>query len=432
MGGPKLILRNAHVVDIEQGTAGLPMDVLIEGQRIISMHQAMDYAVGQQDLDCSEKYLIPGLFDCHTHLAFLTTEKKNDLARDLGDFVHRGVLYARDVGGPISILHDMHRRISEGELIGPRIFYTGPMLESSPLYWEHFNEQLPDFTVAVDTRDDVLRLFPALVDGGAHMVKTFNHISLPLYRHLIEVAREYSLRVVHDPGSPLFNWVPIDTAIELGVKSIEHAKAPWPFVLEDNLRKRHDAVTGRDVSSEERMEVMLNVADAGIEGISDERLTSLADMMRDHEVFLCPTLNVFNEWKRSESDNGEKQETASEQDPHMQLRKRMRTAMEAMSYYFVETLSGRGVRMFLGTDGFSAKAVPEEMRNMRKAGVSAIEILRGATIYPAKWLGIDDRIGSIAPGKAADIVVLDADPLQDITNIEAITAVIQDGLVAGG
>jgi len=140
---------------------------------------------------------------------------------------------------------------------------------------------------------------------------------------------------------------------------------------------------------------------------------------------------VFNEGKKSESDDEEGQEKNGEPDPKVHLRKAMRAVMEEVSYYFISALSEYGVRMFLGTDGFSAKAVFEEMRNMKKAGVSMIEILRGATIYPAQWLGVDNQFGSIEPGKTADIVILDADPLQDIENLGAITAVIQDGLIKG-
>lgn len=421
-----IVLRNAHVVDVALGTTSAPIDILIEGQRIITIRDAIGNAIGDQDRDCSGKYLIPGLFDCHTHIAFLTTPEENNLATALREFVDRGVLYVRDVGGPIDVLNDMHRRISEKKLNGPRIFYTGPMLESSPLYWERFNEQLTDFTVAVDTEEDIRRLLPALAEHGACMVKTFNHIPLALYRRLLDVARQYSLRVVHDPGSPLFNWVPIDKAIELGVTSIEHAKAPWPFVLEDRLRKRHNAIIESDAGPEDRTKVMMDVANAGRDGISDERLETLAAMMRENEVFLCPTLNVFNEWKKSES-----KEEKSEPDPEEHVRKRMRAAMEDVSYYFIDTLSRHGVHMFLGTDGFSAKANSEEMSNMRRAGISTIEILRGATIYPAKWLGVDNQIGSIEPGKTADIVILDADPLHDIQNVEAVSAVIQGGRFVG-
>ena len=106
----------------------------------------------------------------------------------------------------------MSRSISAGELKGPEIFFTGPMLEKSPMHWAEFNEELPGFTVAIDSAGDVDRILQELVDNGAGMVKTFNRIDRNVYAHLVETARKHSLRIVHDPGMPLFHSIPMDWA----------------------------------------------------------------------------------------------------------------------------------------------------------------------------------------------------------------------------
>ena len=353
------------------------------------------------------------------------------LTHELSEFVRRGVLHVRDVGGPIGVISEMNRKIASGELPGPEIFYTGPMLESSPLRWEHINEELPGFSVAVNNEEDVRSLLPDLVEQGASMVKTFNHIAPPLYRYLLKVACCCSLKVVHDPGSPLFSWVPMDLAIELGVKSIEHAKAPWPFVLRDDLREKHDAVRGQGTDRDEQMQIMLQVIEAGISGVSEERLQDLANLMVDQEAYLCPTLHVFEMWKKQSSNAAEAQETDSADDTQAIVRKRMMAAMEEVSSYFVGKLAEYGVRMLVGQDDISAEATFEEMKLMKKSGVSDIEILRGATVYPAQWLGVDDRLGSVEPGKAADLVVLDANPIENIANIGKISMVIHRGMIVG-
>ncbi len=262
------------------------------------------------------------------------------------------------------------------------------------------------------------------------MIKTFMHIALPVYRRLLEVARECSLKVVHDPGGALFNWVPIDKAVELGVTSIEHAKAPWPFVLEDGLRKRQDALTGRGANREEQLKVFSDAADAGLDGVSEERLHALADIMLEHDAFLCPTLHIFEAWRKQKLEAAEAAGGEAEaEDPVAEVKRRGLVAVEVLSYHFVGALAGDGVGMLLGSDSASAAATIEETECMHKAGISEADILRAATIYPARWLGVEDRLGSIEPGKVADVVVLEGNPLEDIRNVGAVAAVVQGGAV---
>ncbi len=420
-----LLLQNVSVFDTSAGSMSPPQDVLIEGEKIVAIRPTGSKLKAAESIDCSGKYVIPGLCDSHTHLSFLTSQGEDSMETALAEFVQRGVLYVRDVGGPIDVISRMKSRITAGQLVGPEIFFTGPMFESAPLHWADFNKALPGFTVALDTKEDVDTLLPELAGKGARLMKTFNNIKSDLYPYIVEIARKNHLKIVHDPGGPLFNWVPIHAALEQGVTTIEHAKAPWPYVLKDEYRKEHDALIGPDADPMQQAEFTAQMAALGLDGISEKRLKDLSDLMIVNDAVLCPTLRVFKAMEaemRAEKTKGELPE-------EQKARQKILLGMNVVSDHFVKKLSEYGVEMLVGQDDVEPVGTLEEMVFMKEAGVTELEVLRGATIYAAEWLEVDDKYGSVEPGKIADLVVLTSNPLDDITHVYDVFMVIQHGEV---
>jgi imidazolonepropionase-like amidohydrolase len=427
----RILLVNIQIFDVNTGTMNPPQDILIDKGRFAEIGH-INSAKNAESIDCTGMYAIPGLFDCHTHLAELITTGEDSLKMQLKGFVTHGVLQARDVGGPIDVLSKMSGRIAVGELVGPEMFYTGPMLESGTLTWGDRNEELPGFTVAIDSARDVDSLLPTLARQGACMIKTFNKIDQQLYRHLVEVAQRCSLKIVHDPGEPLFNWVPMDVALDMGVTSIEHAKAPWPVVLKDSLREVHDKLTGPDANPLARMSLMVEIAQLGIESVSLERLKELAEKMRVKGAYLCPTLNVLANLDDVGIEQIKAQMGVDSVPPQVLEMIRMQTkAMGDVSRLFVREFAKDSVAMLVGQDGDDPTATLSEMKTLQENGVTPAEIIRGATIYPAKWLGVDGRLGSIAVGKQANLVIVRKDPLTDIGNLDSISIIVQNGRIIG-
>jgi hypothetical protein len=264
------------------------------------------------------------------------------------------------------------------------------------------------------------------------MIKTFNKFDKDVYRHLVRVADSLSLRIVHDPGTPLFHRIPMDEAIELGVTSIEHAKAPWPAVLRDDLKREHDSLLSAEPDPTAKRMFMMKVAGMGVGSVSAERLHRLGRRMVEKGAYLCPTLEVFASMEEAAIQQTKDQQGIEEIPPPMlEMIKQMTHSMEEVGTYFVRELASDGVKMLVGQDGVDPAGTISEMRRLQACGLAPVEILRGATLYPAMWLGIEGSTGTIAAGRTADIVILDANPLDEIGNIVSVSQVILKGSVVG-
>ncbi|MFC2165960.1 amidohydrolase family protein [Acidobacteriota bacterium] len=419
-----LILKNVQVLDVYKGKMSSPQNILIEGDRIKSVGPDIDFSQeGIQQIECAGKFAVPGLFDCHTHLAFLTTMGKTTLKSVLAKFVHNGVTQVRDVGGPITVLHDLSQATSSGEMLGPEFFYTGPMLEKPPLNWEEHNKILPGFTVPVDSKEEVDRIIPELIAGGAQLVKTFNKFDLDVYEYLLVQARKHSLRVVHDPGRPMFQSVPMDKAIDLGITSIEYAMALWSVSLKDELKDEHDRILAEGDNEPARKTFMAKLTKLGLDSVSTDKLEKIIDKMLANDVYSCPTLYVIELMARQSLPKDTPKEESEQ-------RKKFFSVLMEVGPYFVGEMAKRKVKILVGQDNMNPMGTLVEMRLLSDCGMDESEVIKGATLYPARWLGEEDRLGSITPGKQANISIVDKNPLEDIKNIRNPYMVIKNGKIA--
>ncbi len=426
-------MKNINLYDVENGTFRNSVDILIEDGLIKEVGRA-DY--GKEDnltqIDCSHKFAVPGLFECHAHLALLTSqdsETKKQIMTDFGtikddelekqvlkEFLAKGITQIRDVGGPIKNLRNLKDRVSNGEFSGPDIFYAGPMLEKSPLVWEGHNKALPGFTVAVNSKQDAKNIIQQISSEGASLVKTFNKFDVDVFKYLVGEAKEHNLPVTHDPGTTLFQSIPMDMGIDFGIKCFEHGKAPWPIVLKDDLKSEHDNLI--DADPEDKEAFRKKVFSLGPESVSPGKLQQLIDKMLQNNVYFCTTLHAFKymQARQSEELNKEMLDNAE--------------VLDKMQYFFTKEMIKQNVKILVGQDGLMPEFTFDEMQYLKQLGLSESEIIKGATIYPAEWLGIAEQLGSVSPGKRASILILNENPLEDIENIKTTHVVLQDGKIA--
>ena len=406
-----LLLEHVGVFDAARGTFSAPTDVLIRGNRIAAIGEVRAPASGLTRIDAAGRYAIPGLWDSHVHFSFLKSAGDSTVAATLEAFVRNGVTSVRDVGGPLDTIAAISRATERGSIVGPRVYFSGPMLSKAPLdeMMASINREIPGHALAVASPADVDSILDRLVAAGATMTKAFENWDPTLFRHYVAAARARRLRVVLDPGSPIMNPIPIDTALATGVSSVEHAQAVWRGVLREDLDREVQRMGGTAADSGA---LQFRIMALGEASMSRQRLAVLADRWARSGVYFCPTLISA---KRS-----------LERNPPEDARRAFEGRL-AVSKVFVRELSARGVKLLVGQDFIEPGGTFAEMELLADAGVRPIEVLRGATLYPAQFLGLADSVGTIARGKRADIVILDANPLARMDNIRSVWRVIHDG-----
>ena len=140
-------------------------------------------------------------------------------------------------------------------------------------------------------------------------------------------------------------------------------------------------------------------------------------------MHLCPTLDVLLHVEPPPKSAGQ----SSQDDDSKQTKP---NPLKEVSVYLIGEMAKGGVRLLVGQDGHSPEATFREMKHMKECGVAEAEVIKGATIYPAEWLGAQGRLGSIAAGRQANILLVNKNPLENIENIQSTFLVVQNGRIA--
>jgi imidazolonepropionase-like amidohydrolase len=415
---PTMAIVGGRVID---GYGGPPIEngvVVIAGERIVAVGRSGDVVVpaGTQTVDANGHTVLPGLIDMHVHLQLLghgDYKRWNDLygtkqaslvmpiaARQL---LMAGVTTARDLGAPLDDILTVKRRIASGEIPGPRLFVSGPFIQHAA-YEEYEKPVRWGVTGADDARQKVQRI----IDAGVDFVKLIDQDQMTTdeVRAVVETA--------HKNGKPVVahahRMEEIRIGLAIGVDGFEHTglgTAPgYPEDILQKLRERNSALYWTPTISPlytlyftgtlfpERVD-----DPAWREGMPDEMArdihASLANIPRLGYYALFPSRIPL-------------------------LPQKFRQLRET------------GVRLMIGTDAgipamFQGDATWREMVKWVELGVPPMETIQSATLWPARFLRAEDRLGVIAPGRYADLILVRGDPLSDMTVMRDPRVVIQGG-----
>lgn len=429
-----LVLRGATLID---GTGRPPVrdaTIVLAGDRILAAGRHRDVPRGVRVLDLAGKYVIPGLWDLHAHATFF----ENTVAPL---HVVQGVTGIREMWG-LPETHDTRRRIESGEVLGPRTVIASAIVDGAGSIW-------PGADI-VRTVDEARAAVRRAKDGGADFVKVYSLLSPECYAAIAAEARRLRIPFAgHVPGR-----VPVQDA--LAQHTHEHLYNLFTSTSDnaDALYAQLRALPDDPADPNWWVRQSGRIERAAVATHSPARARALfADMVR-RGTWQSPTLFVERNMSRSpESIANDPVALERMRYIPVDLRAQWQTIMsgrpartpeqvaELLRFgdarmRLLRTMHEAGVGIVAGTDAGFAYVFPgfslhDELALLVRAGLAPMAALRAATSEAARCLGLEHETGTVTPGKQADLVVLDANPLADITNVSRIHAVVSRGRYLG-
>jgi imidazolonepropionase-like amidohydrolase len=386
----KIWLKNARIITMKDDEVLENTDVLINENKIVAIGKNIDanQTKGAFELDCTGKTLMPGMIDVHAHVGNfrygLSPQKQWHYYANLA----YGVTTSHDPSSNSEMVFAQSELIKAGKTVGPRLFSTGTILYGAD----------GDFKAVINSLDDARSSLRRTKAFGAFSVKSYNQPRRNQRQQVIQGSRELSMMVVPEGGSHFFHNM---SMILDGHTGIEH-NIPVATLYDDVVKLWSNSKTGYTPT--------LIVNYGGLNG----------------EYYWYEKTNV---WEKTRLLNFTPRAIVD-------ARSRHRTAIPLGEYEnghilvskSCKKLSDAGVKVNLGAHGqLQGLGAHWELWMFVQGGFTPLEAIRNVTLNGAYYIGMDKQIGSLEVGKLADILVLDANPLDNIQNTETLRYTIANG-----
>jgi Tol biopolymer transport system component/imidazolonepropionase-like amidohydrolase len=381
-------LMNARVITmrgdevIERGT------ILVEDNRIKAVGAKVQIPADAKRIDMAGKTIMPGLIDVHSHMSYDTLDIIPEKQWPYWANLAYGVTTTHDPSAATQTVFAQSEMVKSGAMTGPRIFSTGFIL---------YGAENPEKAV-VNSYDDARAHLERLKAVGAFSVKSYNQLRRDNRQRIIKAARDLHMMVVPEGGSTYFYNM---TMILDGHTGVEHALPVAPLYK--------DALTLFARSKSGYTPTLI----VGYGGIWGENYWYQHSNVYENEKLLRFT-------PRSHIDPRARRRMMVPEDDfyHFELAKSVRDVVRM------------GGKAQLGAHGqLQGLGAHWELWMLQQGGLTPLEAIRCGTLYGAQYLGLDGDLGSVEPGKLADLVVLDKNPLDNIRNSESIRYVMANGVL---
>jgi hypothetical protein len=409
-----VVLTQITLIDTTGGPLKSGMTVVIVDDRIAAIGKTGEIRVPKNSriIDCRGKYLVPGFWDMHVHLSLAT-----ELA--MPALIANGVTGVRDMGGDLGQIDLWRAQITRGEMLGPRIVRAGSVVDGE--------KPGAPFRITVKDESDARQAVISLKRQGVDFIKIHNAVPRKAYFALADEARKQKIAFAgHIPKE-----ITPAEASDAGQRSIEHTESLFDHILSRaGVENQKDAII------------------SAFAAYSDEAASVLFRHFRKNGTWYGPVLVTYRsfafrtDFADSPDPRGRYVAASTKRmwDKFQPVRKdlpaetiALRKAVYQRFLKLLALMRKEHVRILAGTDAggvrdvFPGFSLHDELELLVEAGLSPIEALQAATINPARYLGLERSFGTIEKGKLADLVLLEANPVEDIANTKKIVAVVVNG-----
>jgi imidazolonepropionase-like amidohydrolase len=400
------------VIDMNSSKPKTDYTVIVQDEKISIVGKTGKIKIpsGIKIIDATGKYLIPGLWDMHIHCFNYENGKSN-----LPGLIAFGITGVRDMGTPLSDILRLRKETSEGKILSPRMYITGPLLETS-LTGELANNKL---LMSAGTKQEVEQAISVLKNAKVDFIKIDNSIPREAYFLIASETKKQNISFIgHLPYTI--------SALEASIahqKSIEHLGGGGADGIlcscsykETQLNDSISKWTKNPFELDNIVFYKSSFTKLILDTYDTTKAKKLFYLFVKNKTWQTPTLVVLDSTWKWNSDR------LNEIDKQYGIKIRQK------QFELVKMMQQIGVGLLAGTDlPIDNPKLLDELEKLVLSGLTPYQALQTATINPAKFLNIENISGTIENGKFADLVLLDANPLENISNIRKIKAVVVNG-----
>ena len=432
-----IVLRNITIVDVERGRLEARRDVVIFGDRIVGVQTGGTARAPRRGrvLDGSGKFLIPGLWDFHVHV--FSAPGEENFALPL--YIANGVTGVRDAGA-LRTLTDQKRiaqAIERGERVGPRLVLAGALIDGPPGSW-------PGQMVATTPSEGRARVREAQAAGWS-TIKSYSLLAEDTYLAIADEARRRRL--------PLFGHIPesvlLETAVRAGHRSIEHFGRVTQAcaTTETTMIAANAAALRASEPMSALMKTMAGHNKTTFDHWDNAQCARVTRLLAQHGTAVMPSLMVSDFYLGKDPAPDDPRMLTVPQAVRAQWQqgdwRRQQMSAEmleqgprsvALDWRTFKLAHDAGAMMLAGTDAafanpflFHGHSLHDELARYVQAGLTPQQALMTATLNPGRYLKQRGLAARITWGQKADLVLLDANPLDDIAATRRIHAVVANG-----
>ncbi len=436
-------IENISVIDPEKGLIENQTVIVKDGKihNVIPSNQ-IQLSADNEIIDGTGKFLMPGLWDSHMHFAYIES-----LAPSMFNlFLAYGITSVRDTGGRMEFVKKWKDASLANPTDAPRVMIAGPLLDGKPNVYDGSDPDHPPLSVGLGSEVEIEKKINELDSLGVDFLKAYEMLSPEQFMTIMRLAKEKGLKVTgHIPLS-----MDVTSASNAGLNSMEHIRnVEFSFASNTdelllqrrNILENEKNLEGAALRTQIHQLQRINA----INNYDENKASEVLEVIAENDTWQIPTLTLAKaystryfadaDWQESFEALPDTIATSWKQEIEIIMKEPVQNSGHQYSKWFlnivgkmhradIPIMAGTDAPIFFLTPG---RSLHQELALLVEVGLTPLEAIKTATLNPAKYFEMENELGRIQENMWADMVILDANPLENIDNTRKITAVIKQG-----